>query len=120
MPFFELSEVKQFIPDPMYKKLEASSSEAFLEVEPQVCEIIANESGLAIPSDIGDSPLWVRMPAAWILAYLCEYMLTGKSREYLDKSRADYDRAIKMLNARKAGKSSVATGKIGTIGGLYE
>ena len=119
MPFVLLTEISSFLPQAMVQKLSADTEAEWLKIQPQVNEIIANESGIAEPDNSVNAPQWLRLPAAWLTAYLAEYMLTGKSREYLEKSKHDYEQAIAMLRARKPAKASSSTSGVGEIGGLY-
>lgn len=100
MRFVEYTTIERHIPMSFRQKVSASG--VFAALEEAAAIIIRDTTGIAFPSSTSNTPDWIILPAAHIIAYLAVNEFASVDEVTLKYIDTNYTRALKTLADKSA------------------
>lgn len=106
----EFAKIENFLPSTVRSTL--LDGGRFADIAHQTALLIEEKTGLATD---GPMPEWALLPAAWIIGYIAAERFGNMSAELLDRTRTNYNNAIRLLETKRT--NTVRNARRGQFGG---
>lgn len=93
MAFATLEQIKPFIHNALYEKLNANTQQLFHAISAEIDTFIRDKTGIPIGTTLD----WIIFPYSLLVRKFSLSLLSGVTQEYLDSAEKDFETAKKIL-----------------------
>jgi len=97
-------QISEFLPNTVKGTLQSETR--FAKIAGQALLIVQEKTGLSGSSALPD---WALLPTAWIIGYIAAEQFGNMSGELLDRTRTNYNNAIRLLESKRTNVAKNST-----------